>query len=61
MSLLIGRPDEDADLYNFDHPNAIDFDGVHAALLDLLAWKKTQIPIYDFKEHKRYACYELTR
>lgn len=39
--------------YNFDHPNALDFDELHKCLSNLLANESTDIPIYDFSTHSR--------
>jgi len=48
----IESPEEAKD-YNFDHPNALDFDLAYHTLLDLMERKPTNIPIYNFKTHKR--------
>ena len=39
--------------YNFDHPNALDFDELHLCLSSLLAGTPTDIPMYDFSTHAR--------
>lgn len=39
--------------YNFDHPNALDFDSAYEHLLSLMEMKTTEIPIYCFKTHSR--------
>ena len=43
----------DAGNYNFDSPNALDFDLAYDKIKDLLAYKDVQLPIYDFVTHKR--------
>ena len=40
--------------YNFDHPNALDFKLISECLQELLSWKDTDIPVYDFKTNSRY-------
>jgi hypothetical protein len=45
--------------YNFDHPNAMDQEAIMQCLLDLKARKAVEVPIYDFKTHRRahvHAC-----
>lgn len=39
--------------YNFDHPNAFDFDLIANQLNDLLQGKEIDMPIYNFKVSKR--------
>jgi len=39
--------------YNFDHPDALDFDLACVVVKNLLERKETEIPIYDFKTHSR--------
>lgn len=39
--------------YNFDHPNALDFDDIHEALRTLSQGRDAEIPVYDFKTHSR--------
>lgn len=39
--------------YNFDHPNAIDFDEMALCLAKLKMGENTEIPQYNFKTHKR--------
>jgi uridine kinase len=39
--------------YNFDHPNALDFDDAYNVLSELLRGKKTKIPKYSFATHSR--------
>ena len=55
MSSIGGRDDqhEDAANYNFDHPEALDFDLAFEKLNELLAGQDVEIPTYDFALHKR--------
>ncbi|KAI0854067.1 uridine kinase [Daldinia vernicosa] len=39
--------------YDFDSPEAIDFDALVQTLQDLKAGKRTEIPIYSFEKHQR--------
>jgi uridine kinase len=39
--------------YNFDHPEALNFDDIFVALNTLLEGKDAEIPVYDFKKHSR--------
>lgn len=39
--------------YNFDHPDAFDFDLVISTLKRLRVGKSVQVPIYNFTTHKR--------
>ncbi len=39
--------------YNFDHPDAFDFDLILKTLQQLKAGKKVNIPIYNFTTHSR--------
>ncbi|CAG8606490.1 10466_t:CDS:10, partial [Dentiscutata erythropus] len=39
--------------YNFDHPNAFDFDLLLENLKDLKEGKRVEVPIYDFVTHSR--------
>ena len=39
--------------YNFDHPNAIDFEEIFLAIKTLANGNDAEIPIYDFKTHSR--------
>lgn len=39
--------------YNFDHPNAFDFDLITKQLSELLDGKEIDMPIYNFKVSKR--------
>lgn len=43
----------DADNYDFDHPESLDFDSVHGCLKSLTEMKVTDTPVYCFKMHKR--------
>jgi uridine kinase len=42
-----------ADDYNFDSPNALDFDLAYEKIQQLLNYENVDIPIYDFAAHKR--------
>ena len=44
---------DDPTTYNFDNPDSIDWSSLESCLHDLLENKETDIPIYDFKTHKR--------
>jgi uridine kinase len=46
-------PGTNSDDYDFDHPNAIDFEDAYQCLLELKSGYDTSIPIYDFTLHKR--------
>jgi uridine kinase len=39
--------------YNFDHPDAIDFDEIRATIDKLMAREVAEIPIYDFSLNAR--------
>ncbi|KAI1373242.1 uridine kinase [Hypoxylon crocopeplum] len=39
--------------YDFDSPDAIDFDALVQTLQDLKAGKRTEIPLYSFEKHQR--------
>jgi uridine kinase len=39
--------------YNFDHPDAFDFDLLIKTLRRLKAGKKVEVPIYNFVSHSR--------
>ncbi|EYC06013.1 hypothetical protein Y032_0079g1304 [Ancylostoma ceylanicum] len=39
--------------YNFDHPNAFDFDLLHEVLTRLREGKNCEVPVYDFTTHSR--------
>ena len=41
--------------YNFDHPDAFDFDLLIQTLQRLKEGKKVEVPIYDFITHSRQA------
>ena len=42
---------EDAANYNFDHPEALDFDLAYEKLNELIAGHDVEIPTYDFALH----------
>jgi len=46
--------------YNFDHPDAFDFDLTVQTLKDIQASRIVQIPTYDFKSHQRLADESIT-
>ena len=51
-----GLSEEDhknADKYNFDHPDAIDFDEIYEVVKKLLKYEDAEIPNYDFATHSR--------
>lgn len=51
-----GLSDEDHDnahLYNFDHPDALDFELAYEKINELLEDRDCEIPTYDFTTHKR--------
>lgn len=39
--------------YNFDHPDAFDFDLIYETLVRLRNGKSVEVPIYDFTTHSR--------
>jgi len=41
--------------YNFDHPQAFDYEKLFQVLQDLKKGVKVEVPIYDFKTHSRLA------
>uniref|UniRef100_A0A915HKN8 Uridine kinase n=1 Tax=Romanomermis culicivorax TaxID=13658 RepID=A0A915HKN8_ROMCU len=43
----------DKNEYDFDHPNAIDFDLALSTIQRLKEGKKVDVPVYDYKTHKR--------
>ena len=43
----------DAANYNFDSPNALDFDLAYEKIQGLLRYEDVNIPVYDFATHKR--------
>lgn len=47
--------------FNFDHPDAFNERLMERTLLDILAGKKCEIPIYDFKNHATYVDAPLRR
>ncbi|CAI2372165.1 unnamed protein product [Moneuplotes crassus] len=44
---------DDAANYNFDHPDALDFDEIYEVVLKLLRYEDAEIPNYDFSTHQR--------
>ena len=44
---------EDAENYDFDHPNALDFDEAFNVLKTLMSGCDAEIPCYDFATHRR--------
>ncbi|PXF47331.1 Uridine kinase-like protein 2, chloroplastic [Gracilariopsis chorda] len=57
-----GIPDEvDPRTYNFDHPNAFDFDALYDTLRSMQHKKPVSVPMYDFTRHCRVEdnCAEL--
>ena len=44
---------ENAADYNFDHPDALDFDLAYEKINELIAGQDCEIPTYDFALHKR--------
>lgn len=45
--------DQDGGAVNFDHPDSLDFDLMASQLQELKKKKPVEIPLYDFKTHKR--------
>lgn len=43
----------DAENYNFDHPNALDFDLAFEKIQELVQGRDTYLPCYDFASHSR--------
>ncbi|XP_059155306.1 uridine-cytidine kinase 2-B-like [Physella acuta] len=39
--------------YNFDHPDAFDFELMHKTLMDVKAGKRVELPTWDYVAHKR--------
>lgn len=39
--------------FNFDHPDAFDYELLHACLKDIKEGRPTKVPVYDFKHHSR--------
>ena len=44
---------DDAENYNFDHPDSLDFDEMYKVVLKLLKHEDAEIPNYDFSTHSR--------
>lgn len=42
-----------ADGYNFDHPNAFDWEGLCGVLKQIRKGKQARLPVYDFTTHSR--------
>ena len=40
--------------YNFDHPDSLDYDLAYEGILKLMKRKDIDLPVYDFKTHKRF-------
>ncbi|KAK9104167.1 hypothetical protein Scep_021011 [Stephania cephalantha] len=47
--------------YNFDHPDAFDTEQLLECIGKLKCGQSVQVPIYDFKKHRRYADVRLAR
>jgi len=43
----------DPETYNFDHPDALDFDALYDTLIQMIDRKSVTVPCYDFTTHKR--------
>mmetsp|Transcript_43728 Transcript_43728/g.171106 ORF Transcript_43728/g.171106 Transcript_43728/m.171106 type:complete len:367 (+) Transcript_43728:878-1978(+) len=49
-----GVPEDSAEEeYNFDHPDALDFQSIKTTMQLMLDKKPVEVPIYDYKLHKR--------
>mmetsp|Transcript_23875 Transcript_23875/g.39260 ORF Transcript_23875/g.39260 Transcript_23875/m.39260 type:complete len:283 (-) Transcript_23875:656-1504(-) len=44
--------------YNFDHPDAFDYELIHKTLLDLRSGRTVNIPLYDFNTNSRLEEYQ---
>ena len=44
--------------YNFDHPDAFDFELLHQTLLRLKDMRKVEVPIYNFVTHRQAELFE---
>ena len=44
---------DNAENYDFDSPNALDFDLAYDKICELLTYKDVEIPVYDFTTHSR--------
>ena len=53
ISLSRDEEHNNAHNYNFDSPNALDFDLAFEKVLQLLRYEDVQIPVYDFATHSR--------
>jgi len=47
--------------YNFDHPNAFDFDLLTTHINNLLSGKEILVPVYDFTSNKRESHCEIVK
>lgn len=47
--------------YNFDHPSALSFEDIYAAIKTLMSGNDAEISIYDFKTHKRTGMTQTVR
>jgi len=59
--LNVDKSKIDVKNYNFDHPNALDWDAYYEAVKNLLEGKDTVIPVYDFCTHSRAAVTEILK
>jgi uridine kinase len=50
---LVSSAPEDIETYNFDDPSALDHDLLVRHLQELASGRSVEVPIYDFKTHKR--------
>lgn len=50
---LTKEEEEHAEDYNFDHPNAMDFECAYQCLVELVNQGESNIPSYNFTTHKR--------
>lgn len=55
LQVLTQQQQEQAALhnYNFDHPDAFDFDLIVSTLQKLKQGKSVKVPVYDFTTHSR--------
>ena len=47
----------DISTYNFDHPDALDWDNAFEVISTLLSGKPAQVPLYCFVTHRRLETY----
>lgn len=45
--------------YNFDSPNALDFDLAYEKINQLLKYEDIKVPVYDFALNKRYVIFQV--